>query len=389
VRRVFSYHVRVIGFKGQVSLMPSLGGLAQWLALVLPVAVLIGLAERPYLQTVRGQADPAMIRAVAALQRFEGLPVDGLRQYSESSLHWMLWYLGAPALLLACAGAAALGRRAVEAVLEERSRDSVAEVPASIPASAVPLWGLPFAIVAWSVVTVLWNPSVVPWQPMGSHRLVPVVLPGLVLFGIWMSSWLTSRTSAFGASRAALAIVGACCVLALALPALVTTLNPGLSNSTDSRTASSGPTLASKVQLRGIGAAATYGGSIAAASALCAAIGPSASVLVTDASTAATYAPVIRGLCGEPAALVVSGPAATPTAPATELAQAVRSVEQAGRRPILLGPSRSSVSLTGTVPQLAFSLKTAGDAESLTEAPTGTWPVTYTAWLAIPTGAGT
>jgi hypothetical protein len=198
-----------------------------------------------------------------------------------------------------------------------------------------------------------------------------------------MSSWLTSRTWAFGASRTALTIVGACCVLALALPALVTTLNPGLSKSADSAGAAK---LMSRVQLRGVGAAATYGGSIAAASALCAAIGPSASVLVTDASTAATFAPVVRGLCGQPAALVVSGPSAAGSAAVLE--QAVRSVEQAGRRPVLLGSSRSSVSLPGSVPQQVVSLRTAGDAESLTEAPTGTWPVTYSAWLAVAPGAG-
>jgi len=140
------------------------------------------------------------------------------------------------------------------------------------------------------------------------------------------------------------------------------------------------------VQLRGVGASATYGGSIAAASALCAAIGPSASVLITDASTAATFAPVIRGLCRQPAALVVPGPSAA--APTAGLEQAVRSVEQTGRRPVLLGPSRSSVSLPGSVPQQAVSLRTSGDAESLTGAPTGTWPVTYSAWLAVPSGAG-
>src|SRR5262249_33103380 len=157
--------------------------------------------------------------------------------------------------------------------------------------------------------------------------------------------WLLSRASAVGASRAALAAVGACCVLALALPPLVTTLNPGLSNPANSSESS---TLMSRVQLRGVGASATYRGSIAAASALCAAIGPSASVLVTDAFTAATFAPVIRGLCGQPAALVLPGPSAASTA---ELEQAVRSVEQAGRRPVLLGPTRSSVSLPGSLPQ--------------------------------------
>lgn len=382
VRRVCAFQVPVIGFKGEQRYLPSLGGVAQWLALVLPVVVLVGLAERPYLQTVRGQTDPAMIRAVAALQRFAGLPVDGLRQYYESSLHWVLWYLGVPALLLACAGAAALGRRSVEAVLEGRTRVSAA----AVHASAVQLWGLPFVIVAWSVVTVLWDPSVVPWQPMASHRLVPVVLPGLLLFGLWMSSWLMSRASAFGASRAALAAGGGCFVLALALPPLVTTLNPGLSNSATSATSSDVSKLTSRVQLRGVGASATYGGSIAAASALCAAIGPSASVLVTDASTAATFTPVIRGLCGQPAALLVPGPSAAASAAALE--QAVRSVEQAGRRPVLLGPSRSSVSLPGAVPRQAVSLRTSGDAESLTGAPTGTWPVTYAAWLAAPPVAG-
>jgi hypothetical protein len=380
VRRMISYRVPVIGFKGDVTLMPSLGGVAQWLVLVLPVVVLVGLAERPYLQTVRGQTDPAMIRAVAALQRFEGLTVDGTRQYYESSLRWVLWYLGAPALLLACLGAAVLGRRSVEAVLDRRARVSDA-----VPAPLVWSWGLPFVIVAWSVVTVLWDPSVVPWQPMASHRLVPVVLPGLVLFGIWMSAWLTSRASTLGASRAARGVVGVCCTLALALPPLVTTLNPSLSNSAASAASSGVAKLASRVQLRGVGVSATYGGSIAATSALCAAIGPSASVLVTGASTAATFVPVIRGLCGEPAALVVPGPSAA--ASAAGLEQAVSSVKRAGRRPVVLGPTRSSVSLPGAVAGQVVSLRTSGDAESLTGPPTGNWPVTYSAWLAVPGAA--
>ncbi|MGH3270171.1 MAG: hypothetical protein ACRDN1_14125, partial [Trebonia sp.] len=276
--------------------------------------------------------------------------------------------------------------RLVEAALEGRSR--VAAAAAAVPASVVRLWGLPFLIVAWSVVTVLWDPSVVPWQPMASHRLVPVVLPGLVMLGVWMSSRLVSRASDYGAGRAALVVVGACCVLALALPPLVTTLNPGLSNSatsSTSSTASGASKSPSRLELRGVGASATYGGSVAAAAALCTAIGPSASVLVTDASTAATFAQVIRGLCGQPAALVI--PVASAGAPADGLEQAVRSVEQAGRRPVLLGATQSSVSLPGAVPRPVVSLRTAGDAESLTGAPTETWPVTYSAWLAVPPGA--
>ena len=151
----------------------------------------------------------------------------------------------------------------------------------------------------------LWDPAVVPWQPMASHRLVPVVLPGLVLFAVWMSSRLTARAAALGASRAVVALTAACCVLALAIPPLVTTLNPGLTAQPSvGRYSSSLSKLVSRVQLRGVGATATYGGSLSAASALCAAIGPSASVLFTDSSTATTFAPAVRGLCGQPAALV-------------------------------------------------------------------------------------
>jgi hypothetical protein len=379
VRRVCASRPSLPWFRGEKLVLPSLGIVLAGLAVAVPVLALAGLVVRPYAQIVRGQTDPGMIRHVAALQRLERLPVDGLRQYSESSLYWVFWYLGVPAVLLACAGAAALGRRLVQAVLEGRAFVSS---PAAV--SAVRLWGLPFLITAWSVVTVLWDPAVVPWQPMASHRLVPVVLPGLVLFAVWMSSRLTARAAALGASRAIVALTGACCVLALAIPALVTTLNPGLTAQPSvGRYSSSLSKLVSRVQLRGVGATATYGGSLSAASALCAAIGPSASVLFTDSSTATTFAPTVRGLCGQPAALVAHG-----TSSAADLVQAVYSIERAGRRPVLLGPTRSSVSLSGAVPRQVVSLRTSGDAEDLTGAPAGTWPVTYSLWLAVPSGTG-
>jgi hypothetical protein len=341
------------------------------------VLTLVVLAVRPYVQVVRGQTDPGLIRQVAALQRLERLPVDGLRQYYESSLYWVFWYLGVPAVLLACAGAAVLGRRSVRAALTEGPAPSGA---------ALRLWGLPFLIIGWSVVTVLWNPSVVPWQPAASHRLVAVVLPGLLLLALWVSSRLTSRASVLGASRAAVALVGVCCVLALAIPPLVTTLNPGLAaKATVGRYSSGVSKLVSRVRLRGVGASATYGGSVAAASALCASIGQSASVLFVDFSTAASLAPAVRGLCGQPAALLVLGTSAGAAGSASaELEEAVRAIEQVGRRPVLLGPTRASVSLPGITPRRVVSLRTSGDAQVLTGPPGGTWPVTYSVWLAAP-----
>jgi hypothetical protein len=137
-----------------------------------------------------------------------------------------------------------------------------------------------------------------------------------------------------------------------------------------------------------VGASATYGDSAAAASALCTAIGPSASVLFVDFETAATFAPVVRGLCGQPAALMVlGGPSgASSTSSAAQLEQAVRAIDQAGRRPVLLGPSQASVSVLGLALRRVVSLQTSGDAEVLTGPPAGNWPITYTVWLGAPPG---
>ena len=229
-------------------------------------------------------------------------------------------------MLLACAGAVALGRRF-------GASGAVSARPVPLRGGLAQLWGLPFLVIGWSVATVLWDPAVVPWQPLASHRLVPVVLPGLLLLALWVSSRLTSRAAALGASRAAVGLAGACCVLALAIPPLVTTLNPGLAAKASVGRYSSGVSkLVSRVRLRGVGASATYGGSLAAASALCAAIGPSASVLFTDSSTATTFAPVVRGLCGQPAALMVlGGSAAASSASSARGACAGGARDRAGR----------------------------------------------------------
>ena len=252
VWRVFTRRLRAVGLAGEEISLPSLAMIVQWAAVALPVIALIVLAFRPYVQTVVGQTNPVLVREVAALQRLAGLPVDGRRQYYEQSFNWVLWYLGVPAVLLACAGAAVLGRRLVRAVIDGRS---------SIVAAR--LWGLPFLIIAWSVGTVLWDPAVAPWQPWASHRLVPVVLPGLVLFGVWGSSRVTVRAAVLGASRLTVALVAICCVLALAIPPVVTSLNPGIvAHASVGRYSSGLSKFVSRVRLRGVGAASTYAGSV-------------------------------------------------------------------------------------------------------------------------------
>ena len=370
VRRVFAARPR--------GRLPSLGSVVAWAAVAVPVLVVAGFAARPYIQVTRGQTDSFVIRYVASLQRLAHLPVDGRRQYYESSLDWVLWYLGIPAVLLATVGAAALGRRWVRAAMDGRAdRESL---------TAARLWGLPFLIIGWSVVTVLWDPAVLPEQPWASHRLVPVVLPGLILLGLWLSALLAGRGVELGASRRTAVAAASCCVLAMAIPGAVTTLNPALAaHPSVGRSSSALARLVGRVQLSGTGTTATYGGSLSAVSGLCSAIGTDASVVFVDTATADSFSQVVRGVCGQPAASVAG-------ASALAVSQVVGSISRAGRRPVLLGASRNHLAALGAalgvMPRLVLSLQTSGDAAVLIGPPTGTWPVTYTLWMAAPAGSG-
>jgi len=358
--------------------LPSLGSVVKWAAVVLPVLVVAGFAARPYLQVTRGQTDPAVVSYVADLQRLAHLPVDGRRQYYESSLDWVFWYLGIPAVLLAVAGAAALGWRWARAAAGERAdRDAL---------TLARLWGLPILIIGWSVVTVLWDPAELPDQPWASHRLVPVVLPGLILLGLWGSSRLTAWAVKLGASRWTAMAAASCCVLAMAIPGAVTSLNPGLAARPSVGHSSSGlAKFVSRVRFPGTATSATYGGSLAAVSGLCSAIGQDASVVFVDASTANSLSQVVRGVCGQPAA---SAAGASPLA----ISQVVGSITRAGRRPVLLGASQSQLAVfgasLGAMPRLVLSLHTTGDAAVLTGPPAGVWPVSYAVWMAAPASPG-
>ena len=66
-------------------------------------------AVRPYLQTVRDVARPTTQAAIARYQRVNHLPVDPMRSYAEISLHWVFWYIGVPAVVLATFGGRAAG----------------------------------------------------------------------------------------------------------------------------------------------------------------------------------------------------------------------------------------------------------------------------------------
>jgi hypothetical protein len=322
----------------------------------LPEAV--GFAVRPYFQTVRGETDPGTISYVAELQKLAHLPVDGHRQYAEDSLYWVIWYLGVPAVILGTLGIALLARRGLKSLITWRD------------SGAARVWALPLLITGWVTVSVLWRPGVIPDQPGASRRLVPVVLPGLILAAIWMAAWIKERGRQLGASPAAAVIVAACCVIALLVPAAVTTFGVGTTKTAQGST---------RLTAHGLAFKRTGTGENRAIRELCSQIGPNASVIIVDPLTADRFSQVIRGMCATPATRIDDP---TPD----EVSTVVTGIEHAGRRPVLLAGTQSQLSAYGGGARKVLDLLTTQDAHELTQPPTRTWPIHFVIWMSSPGG---
>ena len=328
----------------------------RWLpaaAATVTIFIFIGFAVRPLVQTVAGETDPTSIAYVAELQKLAHLPVNGRRQYYEDSLYWVIWYLGVPAVLLGAFGLAALARRCAKALLTWKDPSAVARV-----------WALPAMIAIWVIVTVLWRPAVAPDQPWASRRLVPFVLPGLILGAMWAATWLKDQASQLGRTKITSGIVASCCVASLLIPTALTTLDLGV-------TKKSGLT-AHGMAFRKIGT-----GELTAVNQLCAAIGPYASVVILDSLTADRFAQVIRGICGTPAAVLTNPTKATTSA-------VVQGIEGVGRRPVLLAQQATELTAYGAPPREVVNLLTTQEAHNLTAPPTRTWGIHYTVWMSEP-----
>jgi hypothetical protein len=306
-------------------------------------------------QTLAGETDPTSIAYVAELQKLAHLPVNGRRQYYEDSLYWVFWYLGVPAVLLGAFGLAVLARRCLRALLTWKD-----------PSAAARVWALPAMIAIWVIVTVLWRPAIAPDQPWASRRLVPFVLPGLILGAIWAATWLKDQAGQLGRNRVTSALVASCCVASVLIPTALTTLDIGVT--------SSGLT-ARGMAFRRIGT-----GELTAVNGLCAAIGPNASVVILDSLTADQFAQAIRGICGTPTAVLTR-----PTKAA--VGAVVSGIEGIGRRPVLLAGQPAGLTAFGTAPRQVVNLLTTQEAHNLTSPPTRTWPIHYTVWMSVPTSA--
>jgi len=316
-------------------------------AAALTIAIFIAFAVRPLVQTVAGETDPTSIAYVAELQKLAGLPVNGHRQYYEDSLYWVIWYLGVPAVLLGAFGLAVLAKRCAQALLTWKD-----------PTAAARIWALPLMMALWSIVTVLYRPAVAPDQPWASRRLVPLVLPGLILGGIWAAAWLKDQAAQLGRNRTTAITIASCCAASMLIPTALTTLDLSI-------------TKADGVQAHGMAFRKTGPGEIAAVGQLCRSIPPDASVVILDSLTADRFAQVVRGMCGLPTAVLTSK---------TALDTVIRGIHRVGRRPVLLAENKAELPGTGT-PREVVNLLTTQEAHNLTAPATRTWPIRYTVWM--------
>jgi len=274
-------------------------------AAALAFVITAGFIVRPYVQTVHGLTTVKQMRTMAAMQAAQHLPIQPTRTYFELSMHWVFWYLGVPAVVLATIGAAALARRCLR--------------------GQAPVWVLPLMCFAWIIVATLLRPSIWPDQPWGSRRLVPGVLPGFIVLALWGSSWLVGRLRERGGGP----VVGgtvlrgsvvAILAAALIIPAVKTTFGiahrPG------------GP-LGIRIVAVGLADHVTYAGEVAAVDHLCAAIPANSSVLFVDRKTGSELAQVVRGMCGDPTSIVVNPDR-------QRVLELIADIQRVGRRPVLL-----------------------------------------------------
>jgi hypothetical protein len=328
---------------------------------VVVAAALIGLAIRPYLQTVRGQTSHGALAFIAFLQRTQHLPLDPARQYAEDSLYWVIWYIGAPAVLLGGLGAALLVRKCLRSLLNWQDADGVARI-----------WALPLLIGCGGTAAVLWDPSILPDQPWASRRLVPVVLPMMITCAAWAAGWLAGRARERGAQPATAAVVALFCVAALAVPTITTTFGIGLSHS--------GTAGGLRPTTGGMAFKPVNAGQLDAVRGLCASIGPQSSVIVVDQRVSREFLQVLRGMCAVPAASMAGQPAPAVLA-------ALHGISFAGRQPVLLAARPRQLAGLGGSPARVLDLKTTQDPHTLTQPPAAPWPARYVIWMAVPSSA--
>jgi hypothetical protein len=319
---------------------------------------------------LRGQPRPRLVHAVAALPFVvtavfllrpyveRGWHSDYYRAYAPLSLHWIYWYTGFFTIAFAVVAYAMLGRRCIK--------------------GRAPVWVLPLLVFACATLVFLYQPGITPHQPYASRRLVPAVLPGLVLLAVWLASWLAQKSRVIHLvevpdylKRAPRAIVICCCAGVILVP-------PATGN------------------LGGLAFKRTFAGEIAAVNQVCPGIPKGSSVLIIDYSMMDGLGQAIRGMCDVPVAAVHTTipenviPDKGNDVPPAKIIAAVRAIEESGHRPLVLATTEAEFAPlfkqfgNGTV-NLLMDQDVVDDAHVLYGVPRGTSPETFTAYSWAPT----
>ncbi|HST63556.1 MAG TPA: hypothetical protein VLM05_00065 [Mycobacteriales bacterium] len=249
--------------------------------------VLVAIALRPWWHLGVGVGKGTDV-FIAGLQQAQGLPVQGTRNYSEQSVHWVSWYAGWPALVLAGAGAVLLVRQAV------LRRGDLLGRPAA-------RWVLGLGLPLVSALSVLMSPGITPDHPWADRRLVPTILPVVTLLAVWAVAVAVRRWG-----RAALAA------------GLVVLLVP--------------PVLGS----RHLAPTRTEAGEPAAVDTACAAFAPGEVALMVDARARQEWTAVLREACDVPA-FSVPGTGTDDVATRAQVTDVAARVRAAGGVPVLVG----------------------------------------------------
>jgi hypothetical protein len=169
-------------------LLPRLAAATgRWLPGVGAAAVVVlaaVAASRPLWYVGRTPGAPeAQVHYIAFLQKANGLPLDGTRNYAEQTMLWFSWYYGPVTVALGVLGVAFGVHRLL------RRGDLRLVAPLAMFLSAALLY-----------ITV---PSIVPDQIWAMRRYLPVVIPGLLLAAAVVLG-LLARRSRVGMAAAAL-----------------------------------------------------------------------------------------------------------------------------------------------------------------------------------------
>ena len=184
-----------------------------------------------------------------------------------------------------------------------------ADHPVGARSAAVPGWLGPLLVGPGSTWLTLYRPGITPDHPWADRRLVPVVLPA-VLIAAAAGGW-----------------PGGCACSRRSMPARVYGLTLGV--------VVGGPAGARGGGHAPVAGQRTERGEPAAVAAVCRQIPLDAAVLAVDRRGRNEWPQLVRGVCGRPAASVLA-PAGAGAAQRAAVAAAAARVLAAGRRPVLL-----------------------------------------------------